>query len=187
MRNIMMLIIFALCTPGMCDTFSAKGHKKSNGLNIEVHYPNGWTAEEAIRPHIVQKFVHEGGSMCLLDIYPIGKFLSKDEWASEFELMTRVEYEILFGNDTKVISFNKTRYEGLDGVLLRTQGMHQRSGATFYSDNMVHMLGYKDSLISLVCMSIGTTRQKSIQGFEKKESDFLQFGNGLVLLDLYVK
>lgn len=187
MRLIMFFVICALCTPGLCDTFSAKGHQKSNGLNIEIHYPNGWKAEEAIRPHIVQKFVHEVGNTCLLDIHPIGETLSKDEWTSVFKLTTKAEYEILLGDGMKVISFNKTQYEGLDGVLLRTHGIHQRSGAMFYSDNMVHLLGYKDSLIMLMCMSVGTTRQKSIQGFEKNKSDFLQFGNGLVLLDLYEK
>ncbi len=48
------------------------------------------------------------------------------------------------------------------------------------------MVGYKDSWIMLWCMSGGLTRQAAEQMFNKKMPEFIQWGNGLVLLDKYL-
>lgn len=42
-------------------TFSTKGHPKAGGVDLSIAYPNSWAAAEGERPHIVQKFVSEGG------------------------------------------------------------------------------------------------------------------------------
>ncbi|RJP31871.1 MAG: hypothetical protein C4547_15005, partial [Phycisphaerales bacterium] len=42
-------------------TFSTKDHPKARGANFTIAYPSSWKAAEGERPHIVQKFVSEGG------------------------------------------------------------------------------------------------------------------------------
>lgn len=42
--------------------YSTKGHPKAEGLEITLKYPATWRAEEADRPHIVQKFGIQRGT-----------------------------------------------------------------------------------------------------------------------------
>lgn len=189
MKKTVILFLCILCSPGFCGVFSASGHKKANGLNIEVHYPDGWTAQEGIRPHIVQKFDNNNGSFCMLQIQSIGENLSQKEWNANFVNSTLDDWdEILrdLSQQTKMLSMKHTKYEGLDGVMLKVEQISERGGMTVNSMGVMHIVGYRDSFIMLQCMSGGLTKLEAIQRFNEVEKDFVQFGTGLVLLDKYL-
>ena len=42
-------------------TYKTKGHPKAKGLELSINYPVSWSADEGLRPHVVQKFISENG------------------------------------------------------------------------------------------------------------------------------
>lgn len=183
-KKILIFVCCLICLPAFCDVFSTNGHKKANGLNIEVHYPSGWTNEEGIRPHIVQKFTDKNGDYCMLIIGNTGQKLSAKQWDNEFKYMTISDYrDILEGGDVK--SVKQTKYEGLSGALVQFEMNKERSGITVYLAGLMHIFGYKDSIISMQCAAGDLTKQGAIKKYEAVKMDFLSFGNGLVLLNKY--
>ena len=61
--------------------YSTNGHPKSQGLNIQLEYPNTWKKKEGVRPHIIQKFSapETGGraKVATLNITPLSSDLEK--------------------------------------------------------------------------------------------------------------
>ncbi len=183
-KKILVFVCCLICLPAFCGVFSTNGHKKANGLNIEVHYPSGWTNEEGIRPHIVQKFTDKNGDYCMLIIGNTGQKLSAKQWDNEFKYMTTSDHrDILEGGDIK--SVKQTKYEGLSGALVHFETSKERAGVKLYLSGLMHMFGYKDSIISMQCAAYDLTKQGARKKFEALSIDFLSFGNGLVLLNKY--
>lgn len=183
-KRIFVLICCFVCLPAFCDVFSTNGHVKANGLNIEVHYPSGWSREEGIRPHIVQKFKDKNGNYCMLIIGDTGKKLSAKQWDNEFKYMTVSDYtDILEGGDVKSVKL--TKYEGLTGAFVQYELNKERAGVKLYASGLVHMFGYKNSLVLMQCAAADLTKQGAIKKYEAVKMDFLSFGNGLVLLNKY--
>lgn len=183
-KRILVIICCLVCLPAFCDVFSTNGHRKANGLNIELHYPSGWSHEEGIRPHIVQKFTDKNGDTCMLVVINTGRKLSTKRWDNEFKYMTKSDYsDMLEGGDVKSIKL--TKYEGLSGALVQFEMNKERSGAKLYLAGLMHIFGYKDSLIALQCMVGDLTKQGAIKKFDAHSIDFFNFGNGLVLLNKY--
>lgn len=185
MRKIIYVFLCLLCNPAVCGVFSTTGHEKANGLDIEVHYPENWIVKEGIRPHIVQRFTDQNGNYCQLQINPIGQVLSKEEWDELIKNSTKSDWVELLGSTYNILSMKHTKYEGLDGVMFKTELVGERAGKTIYGLGIMHILGYKDSWIMFGCMAGGLSKQVAEQKFEAVESDFVRFGNGLVILDKY--
>lgn len=183
-KRILIIICCLVCLPAFCDVFSTNGHRKANGLNIELHYPAGWSHEEGIRPHIVQKFTNKNSAYCMLIITNTGHKLSAKQWDNEFKYMTTSDYrDILEGGDVKSVKL--TKYEGLSGALVQYELNKERAGVKLYASGLLHMFGYKDSLILMQCAAGDLTKQGAIKKYEAVKMDFLSFGNGLVLLNKY--
>lgn len=183
-KKIFVVVFCLVCAPAFCGVFSTNGHVKANGLNLQVHYPSGWSHEEGIRPHIVQKFTDKNGDYCMLIIGNTGQKLSARQWDNEFKYMTISDYkDMLEGGDVK--SVKQTKYEGLSGALVQFEMSKERSGIKVYLAGLMHIFGYKDSIISMQCAAGDLTKQGARKKFEALSVDFLSFGNGLVLLNKY--
>ncbi len=183
-KKIFIFVCCLVCLPAYCDVFSTSGHTKSNGLNIELHYPSGWSAEEGIRPHIVQKFTDKNNNVCLLLVRDIGKKLSKKQWEREIKYNSIEDYKDIFGANF-ISNIKQTEYENIPGVLVEYEATHNRAGMNAYAKGLGHLLGYKSSMIFIQCMSVGLTKQEAQEKFDAVIHDFWSFGNGLVLLDKY--
>lgn len=183
-KRILVICWCLVCLPAFCDVFSTNGHRKANGLNIELYYPAGWFHEEGVRPHIVQKFTDKSGDYCMLIIVNTGHNLSAKQWDNEFRYMTTSDYrDILEGGDVKSVKL--TKYEGLSGALVQYELNKERAGIKLYASGLVHIFGYKNSLVLMQCAAADLTKQGAIKKYEAVKMDFLSFGNGLVLLNKY--
>ncbi len=183
MKKILIIIGLLVCSPGLCGVFSTSGHNKSNGLNIEVYYPDGWVTEEGIRPHVVQKFKDKNNNQCALIIQDVGRVLSKKQWEQEIKQYSLADYKEMLNASN--ISIKQTQYEGLMGILAKYEMENERSGIKLYSVGLSHLLGYRNSMIMIQCFSADLTKQAAKKKFEIASMDFLSFGNGLVILDKY--
>lgn len=164
-KKILFLVCCLMCSPAICNVFSTAGHQKSNGLNIEIYYPANWTHEEGIRPHIVQKFTDKNDNDCMLIVNDTGKTLSVKQWGNEFKYMTVADYrEILKDGDVK--SVKETQYEGLPGAVVEYELSQERAGIRLYITGLMHIFGYKNSLVLLQCASADLTKQGARKKFD---------------------
>lgn len=185
MRKLVFVLLSAfICLPTFANTFSSRGHYKSNGINIEISYPAGWSAAEGKRPHVVQVF-RNGYSQCSLTIVSVEQKLSRKEWQSEFKAMTELDYRDIAEELGNLVSYKKTEYEGYPGVLIESVGKKSRSGVDAYFRGLTHMFGYSDSMIFLQCFSFGSTQKAANAEFAHKISDFMNFGNNIIIPDKY--
>ena len=73
-----------------------------------------------------------------------------------------------------LVSYKKTEYEGYPGVLIESVGKKSRAGVDAYFRGLTHMFGYS-----------GATQKAVNAEFAHKISDFMNFGNNIILPDKY--
>lgn len=167
-------------------TYRTDGHSKSNGINLTIKYPSGWSAQEGARPHVVQKFVSPDGktyAMILIQDLglPAGTPISQEELEQFF---TPPELKGMVPDGMQFINAQKTAMEGLPAGILEYKATMQRAGISV--DQQVWSLNfiYDKSFIQLqftvggVSGSIDTAAQMQAQ-----KPLFLQMANTVVLPD----
>ena len=173
---------------GFAGVFSTAGHPKSNGINVEIHYSDKWTTlAEGKRPHIVQQFKDEQHNYCLLQIRDAGEFLSTKQWATEFRYMTPRDFQDIAGEGINITNIKHVNYEDQAGVLMHIDMCMERLGVNVCMAGLVHMLGYKNSVILVQCLSAAPTKTQARLAFESALPDFMLFGNAIVLPDRYTE
>lgn len=123
--------------------YFSKGHPKSFDLNIEIKYPNNWTAQEGLRPHIVQKFVSENGKgteTCVLLIQKLSMFLSNNKWVEASKDINGIK-EAFFSNiNTNDLKITSTQYSGVAGNFIESNFKMSQAGLTMFMNSVQHIL-----------------------------------------------
>ena len=189
MKSFLIAFSFLLFTfQCFAGVFSTAGHPKSNGINVEIHYSDKWTTlAEGKRPHIVQQFKDEQHNYCLLQIRDAGDFLSTKQWATEFQYMTPRDFQDIAGEGINITNIKHVKYEDQAGVLMHIDTCMERVGVNLCMAGLMHMFGYKNSVILVQCLSAAPTKTQARLAFERALPDFMLFGNAIVLPDRYTQ
>lgn len=168
--------------------YFSKGHVKSFDLNVEIKYPNNWTAKEGLRPHIVQKFVSKDGvGNCVLLIQKLPEAYSSNDWfdaTKDIDGIKEAFFSNIKANDLKIIP---TQYSGVPGNLIEFNSKMSQAGLTMFMNSVQHNLYYKDNMISLQCYIGGQTKQISQKNMDILYPLFRAMGNDIILHNIYAE
>ena len=136
---------------GKREMFDSKSHAKAKGVHLNIEYPMTWTAEEGLRPNIVQKFAgrdNMGNSiLCALTI----KDLPVVEPNEETDLLkepTLREMISEMGN-TSIIEAGNTKIEGEDAGWIVFTLNAERAGLTLFTHNLMFITIHNHKLINV--------------------------------------
>ena len=139
---------------GFRQRYSTNNHAKSQGIKLMIQLPRSWLGMEGERPHIVQKWVSEGGtglSMIMLDVRDAKGYNP-----------TRVEIEqFVKSGELKDILPESGRYlnggifslEKHTGYWLDSIIEQERAGFHHRQRSLMHLLFFKGKAIVLTCAS----------------------------------
>lgn len=161
----------------MAATYNTKGHYKSNGINLTIEYPDSWKKQESKNPLIIQTFESTKLSSCMLQVKPIETTYSRQDWQKEFDAFDTPDMTD-FGN---VVFTKRTTYNNEPGMLVISTRPTKINELTIYSRYLTHLFGYKNSLVSIICIAGDLTQTDADNLFEQNKSNFIQIGNSVVL------
>lgn len=175
------------------NTFNAKGLPKAQGYELVIKYPSYWTPQEGNRPHIVKKFTTTEDNMligCMLLVHKLPYRISPKENEEMVAEMTKEDIPLNDSYpDSKILDFNKTRYEAIPGVFYKMEIKEERANRKMKGLSDAHLLMYEDIAIQMQCLVLGHEGISTMNDIEKKYNQnkrlFDLFANSLVIIDKY--
>jgi hypothetical protein len=167
--------------------YNMKLHPKALGLDISIKYPESWKAEEAIRPHIVQKFTGESvagiAPSCMLivqDIPTWGTLLLESELGED--VLIECLHEMVPPNAT-YLDGGATRIDGESGVWLKYYYEDERAGMRVGMYSLQYVLFYSGKMLAIQCAVGGVLEDKEMleDAFASYLPVFQLIGNSAVI------
>ena len=174
--------------------FNSKGHPKSEGYELVVKYPSTWTAQEAERPHIIQKFMTTDGDGilvgCMLQARKLPVSISEQENAEMVSEMTEADLSIEEQYPgARILKFNRTRYEGIPGVYFQMEVPAERANNWTHALRDVHIVAYKNLMVEMDCAATGSEKVTTMEAVRNKfiqnQRPFDLFANSFIIMDKY--
>lgn len=173
---------------GYQKSFSTKGHKKAQGLDIELKTPISWKAKEGRRPHIVQKWTSENGTgfeMIQLGIRDAGGYTPSNKEVEEFISSGEPKGITPLGSvyiDSGVFSLEMRK-----GYWLEMYTLKERVGVKIYLHSVMHMFFFRGKAISLTCSASSSERdnKKADEAYKRITPLCQRVLNSIVLLQAY--
>lgn len=170
--------------------FSTAAHPKSNGVNMVLSYPNTWLAMEGERPHIVQKFVSDGGkglemATIVANTLPVpaGTVISENELR---EIFMPAEIKGMMPSGATFIDAKSTSIEGLPAGILEYSVRQDRAGIPINARFISYVFIYGTTMVQLQC-SVSTGQLAPLAVLARKMDDFKPLfsliANSIVLQD----
>ena len=133
---------------GKTNKFSSRGEGKSQGLKINIKYPESWKSLEGEHTNVVRKFTQpEGYVMGLILINKLDAEITKSEID---EFMATEGLKSLLSPSAKYISSNSNlKIEGLRSSSIEFTDTNQRLDLTIYTHCLFYFIAYKQYLISI--------------------------------------
>ncbi len=169
--------------------YSIRTHPKAHGLDISIEYPESWSAEEGIRPHIVQKFTGSvrGGifPMCMVMVQKLPAFagiLMQGEVARE--VFSENLHELLPPGAT-FIDGSQTKIDGEPGAWTKYYYETERAGMKCGMYTLKYILFYEKKMFVLQCIVGGNVNDPEIlkDAFNTYLPLFQLVGNSIVIHD----
>jgi hypothetical protein len=139
---------------GFRQRYKTDGTGKSQGLRFHLQLPRSWLIKEGERPHIVQKWVSEGGtglSNIILMVQDTGgETLSRAE-ADQFVRSGEIRTSVPDG--AKFIDGGAFSQERSAGYWIDMAMPQERAGMKMYSRGRMYVLFFRGKGISLMCMA----------------------------------
>jgi uncharacterized membrane protein YhaH (DUF805 family) len=174
--------------------YRSKGHAKAEGLDIGLKYPAAWHAEEADRPHIVQKFngsVSSSGitPMCMVAVQdlPAGfSFLIDDD--SEAALYSD-GFKDMIPSGAVFIDGGKTQLDSESGAWMKYYWEQESAGMHIGMYCLQYFLFYEGKVVDVQCMVAGPAENKVLveDAFTTYLPVFQLIGNNIILYDKWNK
>lgn len=176
---------------GEWQEYHLEGHPKAQGLNISLKYPQSWKAQEAERPHIVQKFTGqvEAGSSpsCMIiiqSIPPWAGLLVQGQIADE----TLAEnLRDMLPDGAALIDSGQTKLDGEPCVWLKYSYELERAGFRLRTYMLQYMLFYQGSMVAIDCGVGGLADDEILKdAFKSHLPVFQMIANSLILNDKWI-
>lgn len=192
-KIVVLTVCIGVSLPVFGTTFSSMSHPKSNGLNVQITYPDDWKLWESDRQDTIKQMTSPAykdrlSSICGLQVFSFGKKLSTGSWDKEF----REKYDTIIngimrgaGDNTKLLSYDFTSHAEQPGMVIEFTGSFTKDRQDFYFHSLLRLFGYKDNGVGFSCMSVGKTQKQADTNFTKDLPTFLEIGDSILLLDMY--
>ncbi len=173
---------------GFRQRFRTDGTGKSQGIRLVLQLPRSWIAKEGERPHIVQKWINEGGtgsSIIMLDIRD-GQGDNPDR--------REIERFVKSGEVREAVPDGGTMHgagtftmEQRTGYWIDMSVKLERAGYRMYERGTMHLLFMNGKAVGLLCMSYAKEDEPQIADAAAKLNKPIcqQVLNSLVLEQAY--
>jgi len=149
-------------------TYSTENHPKANGLKITMKYPSDWEKQEALMPHIVQKFSNISGNKSVL-IY-IAECDLENATASEEDMKAFAKQldskwlSDFLPKNAKVTIIDKhtTTVSGLPAILVEYNFSIEESDYSIYCEYITCILFFNDNNVMIMGSVADLTSNTSI-------------------------
>jgi len=138
---------------GFYNTFSSQGLSKAKGLNVTIKTPKSWQEQEASRPNIAKKWISQNGTgvdsiMLLIKDMPVSDIRLNDM----HELYNTGEiYDMVPEGMSVVDKGAPIVLDRLPGYWMQVEGNMQRLDNSFYINQTLYNIFYKNKMISIQC------------------------------------
>lgn len=173
---------------GFRERFQTDGTGKSQGLRLTLQLPRSWQAQEGERPHIVKKWISEGGtglSMVALDIRDTGGVTLTS--ADIADLLKSGDIRQMFAGLGAVSDASPFSVERQPGLLVRLSLPQERLGLRLFSEGAIYQVYFRGKAIGITCMASRPEpdRVGAADAWKGLEPLCKQIANSLVLSQVY--
>jgi hypothetical protein len=173
---------------GYRQRFSSQHHNKSQGINLTLQLPKSWKAKEGERPHIVQKWISQGGTgldMIHLDIRDTEGYTLTD--ADVENLVSSGEVRSSVPNGWSHMDSGIFHIELRKGYWVEMAGQSNRAGTTINTLSIMYQLPFRGKAIGLMCNTTIADMSKNVinKAHLRMKPLCQQVLNSLVLLQAY--
>jgi len=139
---------------GFRQRFNTDGRGKAQGIKLTLQLPRSWLAQEAERPHLVQKWTNEGGtglSLIMLDIRDAEGYEPTAKEMDDFVKSGEARQALAeVGKVHDVGTFSLERRSGYWADLSMNQ---ERAGIRIYQRGMQYQLFFRGKAIGIMCFA----------------------------------
>jgi hypothetical protein len=149
-------------TDGFRQRYRTDGSGKSQGLRFHLQLPRSWLAVEGERPHVVKKWVSEGGTglaNIMLLIQDTGGETPNRAEVDQFVQSGEIRTIVPDGGtyiDGGALSMEKSA-----GYWLEMATPQERAGRKMYSHGYMYLLFFQGKAISLICATGGAENEET--------------------------
>jgi hypothetical protein len=136
-------------------TFRTKDHSKAKGVDFQISYPMSWTAQEGIRPNIIQKMQSDngfgaGGITLMVKDIPLfeGRKLTSKEKALMF---APNNIKNLVADDVVFVSAKPVVLDAQKGAMLVFDQVLERVDNKMKIRTVQFVTSYEDKIIMINC------------------------------------
>lgn len=168
---------------GQLSKFSTVGHSKARGIDLTLSYPQSWTAKEAERPHLVQKFISEGGKGFASLIVGIEDIPLDATTQQRAEMFAESALKDFVPNKATLIEAKTTQMEGLPAGMIYVSNIIERAGSSVETRMLIFVFAYKNELINLQFSVAGPTGNSKLVDYamELYRPLFMKMANSVIL------
>ena len=173
---------------GFRQRYSTNSHAKSQGIKLMMQLPKSWLSKEGERPHIVQKWVSEGGtgsSMIILDVRDAEGY---NPTRVEVEQFVRSgELKDALPEDGKYLDGGTFSLEKRTGYWIESAIDQERAGIRLHQRGVMYMFFFRGKAIGLTCASLAPQddSKKADEAFKLNKPLCQQTLNSIVLEQAY--
>ncbi len=174
--------------------YSTGGHAKSNGIDIEIEIPIGWTKKEGERPHIIQSFTSKGevpgsgySSTIQLNVIPKEYFYLNESETAEILFDDFITQQTI-PEEMEILSIVDTKYDGQPGQMIVIFGTLNRSGIELLTAMIMHRIIYEKNLITIMIGYSFIPTNSNLEQFGEVQEDLKYFttlakliGNSIII------
>lgn len=163
---------------------------KARGRKIRVEYPKSWEAKPGVSPNNLYKFTDPSNKgklqakSCVITIKDIGGNLLENDWEQLFSdpdfIQEMQEYD---PKQMKVLYTKTTKADNLPALMSMYEITLEQLGITLQGKALNVFVGYKNTLINLMCMTAGSNQTMANLLFESSKAEFLLFMNSFKCMD----
>lgn len=170
--------------------FRTKNHPKSSNSDWQIKVPKSWKAEEADRPHIVQKFIDDYGDginsiMLYVKELPLekGYKISNKDLADFF---VESNMRDMVPNGQKFLSFEKIQIEGKTAGMIEFEGLSERINIKVHIRSIQYVFLFENKMFMVHCSVSSKNLSEDMNLKMKKYLPlFKSVANTIVLFDRY--
>lgn len=139
---------------GFRQRFSTDGTGKARGVRLKLQLPLSWLAQEGERPHIVRKWISEGGTGTSVILLDIRDARGGEPSAEEMERLARSgEAHQVLGDLGKISNLGTFTLEGRKGLKADLTTEQERAGIHMRGAGSLYQLFLPRKRVGIMCMT----------------------------------
>jgi len=147
---------------GFRQRYKTDGAGKSLGLRFHLQLPRSWLIKEGERPHVVQKWVSEGGTGLSNIILMVQDTGGETPGRAEMDQFVRSgEIRESVPDGSKYIDGGAFSQEKSAGYWIDMAMPQERAGMKMYSRGRMYLLFFRGKAVSVMCMATSAEKEEA--------------------------